>query len=46
MVPRKGAALYFGYANSMGQSDPRTYHGAEPLGAGEKWIVTKWTRER
>jgi prolyl 4-hydroxylase len=44
--PRRGAALWFEYRNRAGQLDPRSLHaGAAPL-SGEKWIVTKWMRER
>jgi prolyl 4-hydroxylase len=38
--------LYFSYFNSMGQIDPSTLHGGSPVIEGEKWIATKWIRER
>lgn len=42
--PRQGHAVFFAYASP----DPstRTLHGGEPVIAGEKWIATKWLRER
>jgi 2OG-Fe(II) oxygenase superfamily. len=45
-VPRKGQALYFEYAAADGTLDPLSLHGGAPVVAGEKWIVTKWMRER
>jgi prolyl 4-hydroxylase len=45
VVPKKGAAVYFEYCNSMGQVDPQTLHAGAPVGAGEKWIATKWMRQ-
>lgn len=44
--PKKGAAVYFEYCNSRGQVDPLTLHGGSPVRKGEKWIATKWVRER
>jgi prolyl 4-hydroxylase len=44
--PRKGSAVYFEYCNSLGQVDPKTLHGGAPVIQGEKWIVTKWMRQR
>jgi prolyl 4-hydroxylase len=46
VTPRKGSALYFEYCNSAGQLDPASLHAAAPVQAGEKWIVTKWVRQR
>ncbi|WP_051971601.1 2OG-Fe(II) oxygenase [Massilia sp. 9096] len=44
--PREGSALWFEYCNAAGQLDPQSLHaGATPL-SGEKWIVTKWMRQR
>jgi len=45
-VPRKGQGLYFEYAAADGSLDPLSLHGGAPVIAGEKWIVTKWMRER
>ncbi|MBE9608631.1 2OG-Fe(II) oxygenase [Chitinilyticum piscinae] len=44
--PRKGSAVYFEYCNSRSQVDPLTLHGGAPVRKGEKWIATKWLRER
>lgn len=46
IYPKKGSALYFSYFNSLGQADPTTLHGGAPVIEGEKWIATKWIRER
>ena len=46
VYPKKGSALYFSYVNSKGQVDPLTLHGGSPVVEGEKWIATKWIRER
>jgi prolyl 4-hydroxylase len=44
--PRRGGALWFEYCNAAGQLDPLSLHaGATPV-SGEKWIVTKWMRQR
>lgn len=45
-VPKKGSAVYFEYCNSVGQLDALTLHAGAPVQAGEKWIATKWVRER
>ena len=44
VAPQKGHAVFFSYD----QPDPvtRTLHGGEPVLAGEKWIATKWLRQR
>ncbi len=44
VMPQQGNAVFFSYA----QPDPstRTLHGGAPVLAGEKWIATKWLRER
>lgn len=46
VLPRKGNAVYFAYTTEDGQLDRRTLHGGSPVGAGEKWIATKWLRQR
>ena len=46
VTPRKGGAVYFRYTNAAGQLDPLSLHGGAPVLAGEKWIMTKWMRER
>lgn len=45
-VPREGQGLYFEYDTPEGGLDPLTLHGGAPVTHGEKWIVTKWMRER
>ncbi|QWT20947.1 2OG-Fe(II) oxygenase [Bacillus sp. NP157] len=45
-VPRKGQGLYFEYAAADGSLDPLSLHGGAPVLSGEKWILTKWMRER
>lgn len=46
VTPRKGSAVYFAYHNSLGQLDPATLHAGVPVVTGEKWIATKWIRQR
>ena len=46
VLPRKGSAVYFAYCSETGVLDTRSLHGGSPVGAGEKWIATKWIRER
>jgi prolyl 4-hydroxylase len=46
VLPKKGSAVYFEYTNSHGQLDHRTLHAGAPVLRGEKWIVTKWMRQR
>jgi len=42
--PRRGSAVFFSYAQAHPVSG--TLHGGEPVKVGEKWIATKWLRER
>jgi len=44
VAPQRGSAVFFSYD----QPDPvtRTLHGGAPVLAGEKWVATKWLRER
>ncbi len=46
VTPRQGHAVYFEYANSLGQVDLRSVHAGAPVLRGEKWALTKWMRER
>ncbi len=46
VAPVQGSAVYFSYCNSKNQVDPLTYHGGNPVLKGEKWIATKWVRQR
>lgn len=43
---RLGNGLYFEYANSRGQVDHRSLHAGAPVTEGEKWVLTRWVRER
>ncbi len=44
--PKKGGGVYFEYCNSLDQLDPLSLHGGMPVLKGEKWIATKWMRQR
>jgi prolyl 4-hydroxylase len=44
--PQRGNAVYFEYCNSRGQVDHRSLHGGNLVLAGEKWVATKWMRQR
>lgn len=44
VAPKRGHAVFFSYARAHPGS--HTLHGGEPVTAGEKWIATKWLRER
>ncbi|MGZ5781611.1 MAG: prolyl hydroxylase family protein, partial [Burkholderiaceae bacterium] len=46
IIPKAGNALYFAYMNSSSQPDPLTLHAGRPVLKGEKWIATRWVRER
>jgi prolyl 4-hydroxylase len=46
VLPRRGNAVFFAYSDDQGRLDPRTLHGGSPVAAGEKWIATKWLRQR
>ncbi|MGZ4957047.1 MAG: 2OG-Fe(II) oxygenase [Methylobacter sp.] len=46
VTPKRGSAVYFSYVNSLGQVDPATLHAGAPVLAGEKWIATKWMRQK
>jgi prolyl 4-hydroxylase len=46
VLPCRGHAVYFAYTTEDGQLDKRSLHGGSPVGAGEKWIATKWFRQR
>jgi len=45
IVPAKGSAIYFSYANAENQLDSLSFHGGSPVIEGEKWIATKWVRQ-
>jgi len=46
VVPKRGNAIYFEYANSLRQVDPKSLHASSTIVKGEKWAMTKWMRER
>jgi prolyl 4-hydroxylase len=46
VAAQKGGAVYFRYMNGQRQLDPLTLHGGAPVLGGDKWIMTKWMRER
>jgi prolyl 4-hydroxylase len=43
---KKGSAVYFENITRDGYPDNNTLHAGMPVLAGEKWIATKWLRER
>ncbi|MCK4492804.1 MAG: 2OG-Fe(II) oxygenase [Methylococcales bacterium] len=45
-TPKKGAAVYFESINAQKKLDPMSLHAGAPVIVGEKWIATKWVRER
>ena len=44
--PIAGNGVYFEYANEHGQVDHASLHASNPVIAGEKWVATKWMRQR
>nr|WP_145550315.1 2OG-Fe(II) oxygenase [Variovorax boronicumulans] len=44
VAPKRGNAVFFSYDRP--HPSTRTLHGGSPVLAGEKWIATKWLRER
>lgn len=44
--PQRGNAVYFEYANSHGELDHASLHASSAVTRGEKWVATKWMRER
>jgi prolyl 4-hydroxylase len=46
VAPRRGSAVCFEYCNRDGQLDPLSLHAGAAPASGEKWIVTKWMRQR
>lgn len=44
VAPKRGNAVFFSYDRP--HPSTRTLHGGSPVIAGEKWIATKWLRER
>jgi prolyl 4-hydroxylase len=46
LTPRAGHAVHFEYTNSRGDVDLKSVHADAAVEAGEKWVLTKWMRER
>ncbi|ARP82671.1 proline dioxygenase [Bordetella genomosp. 8] len=51
VVPRRGHALHFEYGTGVrpgdpAAGDPASLHAGAPVLQGEKWIATKWVRDR
>lgn len=46
ITPHPGNGIYFESCNSLGQLDPQALHAGRPVTKGEKWVVTKWMRQR
>ena len=44
VLPQRGHAVFFSYDRP--DASTRSLHGGAPVLAGEKWIATKWLRER
>ena len=44
VAPRRGNAVFFSYSQPHPAS--LSLHGGDPVTKGEKWIATKWLRER
>jgi prolyl 4-hydroxylase len=44
--PQRGNAVYFEYANAEGELDHASLHASSAVTQGEKWVATKWMRER
>lgn len=44
VAPKRGNAVYFSY--SRAHTSSKSLHGGAPVIAGEKWVATKWLRER
>jgi len=44
VAPHRGHAVFFSYDQPSPAT--RTLHGGAPVMAGEKWVATKWLRER
>lgn len=44
--PMRGNACYFEYGDDNGRVDARSLHASAPVTGGDKWVMTKWMRER
>jgi prolyl 4-hydroxylase len=45
-TPCLGHAVYFEYCDTRGMVDWRSLHAGNPVLAGEKWVASKWMRQR
>jgi prolyl 4-hydroxylase len=46
IAPHQGHSLYFESCDVRGEIDHQSLHAGNPVTRGEKWIATKWMRER
>jgi prolyl 4-hydroxylase len=46
VTPRQGDAVLFSNTLPDGKPDLLSLHGSSPVIAGEKWVATKWIRQR
>lgn len=46
VAAKQGNGVFFRYQNLRGQLDPMSLHAGTPVAQGEKWIITKWVREK
>jgi prolyl 4-hydroxylase len=46
ITPHLGNAVYFEYCDSQGFVDWRSLHAGSPVLVGEKWVASKWMRQR
>ncbi len=44
--PKRGAGLFWNNLDAAGAPNPFTLHEATPVKEGEKYVITKWFRER
>jgi prolyl 4-hydroxylase len=44
VAPKRGTGVFFSYERPVPAT--QTLHGGAPVLAGEKWVATKWLRER
>jgi prolyl 4-hydroxylase len=46
VAPHRGSSLYFESCDARGELDHQTLHAGKPVVRGEKWVATKWMRQR
>ena len=44
VLPKRGHAVFFAYDRPHAAT--RTLHGGAPVLEGDKWVATKWLREK